>query len=100
MHTPGRGKFFNQDWVKVAIVFNNIPSSSLITKLEKKGVKFNRLNGRILHTKKVYGAELPWSLLNELENQVEILQIDPVWYPKELPTLDISVPEIEADRTW
>ncbi len=100
LHTPGRGKFFNQDWVKVAIVFNDIPSTSLITDLENKGIKFNRLNGRILHTKKVYGAEVLWSLLNELENQEDILQIDPVWYPKELPTLDISVPEIEADRVW
>jgi len=84
----------------VTIRFAQPLSSSDVVSLESEGVEFERLDGRVCRVGTVYGAFVPWDLLEQLKARPGVQMIESVWRPKMLPVLDVSGPEIQAPQAW
>jgi len=86
--------------VRVSIRFDHKLSEAEIADLEALGLKFVRINAKVAHSGMVYGADLPVTALDAMKGRVDILRIESVWQPGDRGTLDLSVPEMNADDMW
>ncbi|MBN1505129.1 MAG: S8 family peptidase [Candidatus Eisenbacteria bacterium] len=84
----------------VTVRFDRPLSESELAGLESEGVEFERLDGRVCRAGNVYGAFLPWDLLEQLRARPGVRMIESVWRPRMLPVLDVSAPEIQAPQAW
>lgn len=84
----------------VTIRFSRELSPTDIVSLESQGVRFERINGNISRVGTIYGASLPWELIDTVSRRTDVAAIESVWHPRMLPTLDVSAPEIQASSAW
>ncbi len=93
-------KIAGADSIEVSIRFAREPSESVLSELEDRGVGFHRMGGEILHVECIYGARIPWGALSLLEKSEVVERIESCWRPKVVSPLDVSGPQIQADRVW
>jgi subtilisin family serine protease len=86
--------------VGVSIRFDHELSEIESTDLEKEGLVFVRIDGAIAHSGTIYGADVPVEYLSKLEERADVVRIESAWKPFLKETLDVSVPEINADDVW
>ncbi|MCX5894330.1 MAG: S8 family serine peptidase, partial [Proteobacteria bacterium] len=86
--------------VKVSVQFTHELSQEEIVAIEKTGVRFHRLHGRVIHFGLIYGARVPWEALDDLAGRATVVRIESMWLPVRHAPLDVSVPEIHADKLW
>jgi subtilisin family serine protease len=86
--------------VNVSIRFDHELTESEIADLEAQGLVFARLNGAPAHSGSIYGADVPIGSLDALQQRSDVLRIESTWKPAVQDTLDLSVPEINADDVW
>ena len=86
--------------VRVSIRFEEELGPGDIAELEALGLMFVRINDAVAHSGTIYGAQIPIDILDELKDRADIVRIESVWQPGEHSTLDVSVPEINADDVW
>lgn len=71
------------------------------TRIEATGARLQRDEaGRPWHIGRIYSAMVPWDAVRDLALVREIERIELARAPGQIPHLDVSVPEIEADRVW
>jgi subtilisin family serine protease len=85
---------------QVTIRFDRQLTSFDIASLEAEGVRFERIKGNISRIGTIYGASLPWELIDIITQRSDVAMIESVWRPRMLPTLDVSAPEIQATQVW
>lgn len=89
------------DRLTVTVKFARELSAPEIAALESRGLVFLRLgDGEIARTRAIYPVEVPWQELDAFARRAEVVRMEASWTPAVLPTLDVSVPEIEADQAW
>lgn len=86
--------------VSVSIRFDHELDESEITDLEAEGLIFVHINGEVAHSGTIYGAKMPIGFVDTLKGRTDVLRIESTWQPGEHDTLDVSVPEINADVMW
>jgi subtilisin family serine protease len=88
-----------QDHVRLYVTFKRTPSAADLRGLERQGVGFTRLEGSAgpAHVGLIYGVKVPWSLLPALERDPRIDRLEAVERRGRVPTMDLSMPEIQAD---
>ena len=84
----------------VTVRFDRPLSESEVALLESEGVEFERRDGTVCRVGNVYGAFVPWDLLDHLSVRPDVRMIESVWRPRMLPALDVSAPEIQAPEAW
>jgi subtilisin family serine protease len=84
----------------VTIRFNKELTQSDIASLEAQGVKFEKIGGNISRVGTIYGASLPWELIDAVSQRPDVAMIESVWHPSIVPLLDVSAPEIQATEAW
>ena len=84
----------------VTIRFDRPLSESDVALLESEGLEFEKLDGRVCRAGSIYGAFVPWELLEGLRARPDVRMIESVWKPRMVPALDVSAPQIQAPETW
>ncbi|MFM7202079.1 MAG: S8 family serine peptidase [Myxococcota bacterium] len=85
----------SREQVKVLVVFRTPLKTAEISELEKLGVRFQRHSGgEVAHVDRIYGVELPWTVLPALLRDRRVEQVDAAEGRARFPTLDLSMPEI------
>lgn len=110
LNAPYAPKSARAERVKVYLVFATPPDATpnegidarTQRDLERLGVSFVRHpEGTVAHVGPVYGVEIPWRILPQLQKHPQILQIDAVERRLRVPSLDLSMPEIDwSDLRW
>lgn len=96
LDAPFAPRSARSETVRVVLVFAQTPTEQTLQNLEKQGVRFNRLpDGQIARIERLVGVELPWSLLPVLRRDARIEQIDAVESRHRVPSMDLSMPEID-----
>ncbi len=88
------------DRVTVTVAFDRELSAAQIADFEARGYGFFRVKGEIARTRAIYPVQIPWSEVAAFAQRREVLRVEAAWAPAVFPTLDVSVPEIEADLAW
>jgi len=84
----------------VTIRFHRELLPSDLASLEAQGVRFERINNSISKIGFIYGAYVPWDLINAVSSRPDVAMIESVWRPRMFPMLDVSAPEIQANEVW
>jgi subtilisin family serine protease len=86
--------------IRVSIRFSSELDISDIEALEVQGLTFTRIDGEVMHSGTIYGVDVPIDVIDTLAKRRDVLRIESVWQPGMHDTLDISVPEINANDLW
>ncbi len=100
-----------RDEVGVYLIFKRAPDAQRLDALEASGVRFvhrersdrARARGRSrsigrAHIGRIYPARVPWRLLSTLSSADDLDRIEAIQPRKRVPAMDVSLPEVEADR--
>ncbi len=106
------GKFYYvKDWyernnyvheinnISGSIRFAQPPSSSDLKSCAELGVIFKSENGRLMHSATIYPASIPFTALDQLAQNPEILFIQCSWRLNHQP-LWVSRPQIQTEQVW
>ncbi|MFH0778313.1 MAG: hypothetical protein V2A71_06740, partial [Candidatus Eisenbacteria bacterium] len=85
----------SRDECPVTIRFARELDEADIAQLEAHGVTFERLDGTLCRFGTIYGAALPWHLIDAVGRRPDVEIIESVWRPRLLPCLDLSTSEIQ-----
>ncbi len=88
------------DKTVATVKFDHVLSGAEIADIESNGIEFYRIDGQIARTRAIYPVRVPWDGIDGLGSRREVLRLESSWKPAVYPTLDVSVPEIEADSAW
>lgn len=96
LDAPFAPRSVRQDTVRLLVVFEAPLSAPRLLALERLGARFERLpGGAIAHVGPVYGLTLPWSRLAQLTREPDVLTIEAAERRMRIPSMDLSMPEID-----
>jgi hypothetical protein len=84
----------------VTVKFDHVLSAAEIAELERPGLSFYYIDGKVARTRAIYPARVPWNRINEVAGRTEVLRMESAYRPAVYPTLNVSGPEVEADAAW
>ncbi|MGB9879955.1 MAG: hypothetical protein ACPLRM_04250, partial [Anaerolineae bacterium] len=101
-HAPPRIRALLQsDKVGVSIRFRPSLRQPNLAQMEQQlGVEFARANGKTARVGTIYGARVPWDVLDQLARWPGVERIDSTWKPAVAAPLDVSIPEIRTNQVW
>ena len=74
--------------------------AAVLERVEQLGVSFERWRGRRLGTSTIFPVKVGPGALEGLASVAEIASVEPSWHPFQLPPLDVSRPQVQADAVW
>lgn len=83
-----------------SVRFTGAPSADQISRLEALGVEFRRHQGRLLGSRTVFPARIPFAALAGLKSQDFLVAVGCDWRPGLVRPLALSRPQVEADLAW
>lgn len=86
--------------VPATIRFVAPPDAGVLGRVEELGVDFERCQGRRLGTSTIFPVQIDPGALDGLAGVAEIASVEPSWHPFQLPPLDASRPQVQADAVW
>ena len=86
--------------IPATIRFKTPASSELLDHIERIGVVFASVDGTRIGTKTVYPVRLSFDHLPRLAAISEIVAVQPAWRRAQIPPLDVSRPQVQADSAW
>ncbi len=89
-----------EDRTMVTIRFDHVLSPSEIAGYQSRGITFHYIDGKVARTGAIYPVSIPWSRVETVSEDSEILRMETSFKPAIYPLLDVSAPEIEADYAW
>jgi hypothetical protein len=72
-------------FASVSIRFTHILSGVEIKSFEKLGVQFRLVDGVISQSGTIYGADVPWNKIGDVEKESTVLLIESAWQPGLVP---------------
>lgn len=84
----------------VTLRFSEPPDDTLLHTLESHGVTFKKSNTDYLHTRHIYCAVIDLDSLDVVASIPEVLHIESTFRPVTASTLEVSNPQVQAEKTW
>jgi hypothetical protein len=69
------------DSVSVSIMFTHELGDSEIKSFEKLSIQFHQIDGKVSQIGTIYGVDIPWDKISDVEKEEAILQIESSWHP-------------------
>jgi len=86
--------------VEVSLRFRRSPSEEELKDIEALGVRFFRRRGKVLHVGRIYGARVPWKILDDVARHPLVERIEAGRRVKVVSLLDVSGPQVGARTAW
>lgn len=86
--------------VEVSVRFRRPPTEDELRNFEDMGVRFFRWRGKVLHVGRIYGADVPWAVLEDLARHPLVERLEAARRVKVVPLLDVSGAQVGAREAW
>ena len=88
------------DAISASIRFVSPPSEIELEHLRELGIRFQYIDGVMLHSATVYPVELMFRHLDDLRREPNVQFVQCSWRPHRVPPLSASRPQIQAEDVW
>ncbi|HIE03800.1 MAG TPA: hypothetical protein EYP61_03465, partial [Candidatus Latescibacteria bacterium] len=86
--------------VQVSVRFRRPPTEEELRNVEDMGVRFLRWRGKLLHVGRIYGADVPWGVLEDLARHPLVERLEAAMRVKIVPLLNVSGVQVGAREAW